>query len=105
MLVKAIEYFGFTEPLTRKLGVSPDEIKEIILQENDAEILEIEYHKKKLVITALNSNTLFKDAALKLGISQRGLYRMIRAYGLEKRKNPEGFEYVETETKIKRKVA
>ena len=48
----------------------------------DQEILNIEYHKKRLVLKALNLVSTMPYAASKLGISLRTLYRIMDDYNI-----------------------
>lgn len=52
------------------------------------EILNLEYHYKRLALIACNKTEHLKDAAYLLGISERTLFRWMRLYGIKKdRKN------------------
>lgn len=59
----------------------------------ETEILNIEYHKRRLVIKALNKLPTKVRAYKELGITEKQLYRMIKTY--EIRKNEKGAYYSE----------
>ena len=46
----------------------------------EEEILNIEHHKKRLIIKALNKCRCVMHAADRLGVSYKGLYKMMRRY-------------------------
>lgn len=48
------------------------------------EILNIEYHRKELIIKALNRKPNYKEAAVALGVSKRTLQRDIVNYNIQK---------------------
>jgi predicted DNA-binding transcriptional regulator YafY len=50
------------------------------------EILNIEYHRKDLIIKALNRKRTHKEAATALGVSVRTLMRDKRTYNIQKLK-------------------
>ncbi len=47
-----------------------------------AEILNIDYHVRRLVLKALNTSSTVQHAANRLGVSGRTLYRYIDRYGI-----------------------
>jgi transposase len=51
------------------------------------EVLNIDYHKARLIIKSLNKSNNFKDAAKLCGIHKRTLYNWIRIYEIKKIKN------------------
>ncbi len=63
------------------------------------EILNIEYHKRRLLLKALNKAEIIKDAAKLLGINQRRLYMWKKDFNIEY--NKERREYFIKESKIK----
>jgi DNA-binding NtrC family response regulator len=48
------------------------------------EILNIDYHRRRLVLKALNTLPTKSRARKELGISERQLYRYIQEYGIKK---------------------
>ncbi len=50
----------------------------------DNEVLNLEYHKKRLILKALNQVGRIKYAAPKLGISERNLHRLKEQYDLKR---------------------
>jgi hypothetical protein len=48
------------------------------------EILNIEYHTKRLVVKALNTCGTHEAAAARLGICTRTVFRLKRIYGIKK---------------------
>ena len=46
------------------------------------EILNIEYHTRRLILKALNSSRTHVEAANKLGITDRTLYKMKKEYNI-----------------------
>jgi transcriptional regulator with PAS, ATPase and Fis domain len=48
------------------------------------EILNIDYHTKRLIVKALNKSATHEKAAKALGISERNLFRLKKQYNIEK---------------------
>lgn len=44
------------------------------------EVLNIHYHKQRLLVAALNKADKIKDAAKLLGISEKGIYNLIKQH-------------------------
>lgn len=49
---------------------------------NQPEILNIDYHRKRLILKALNRTATMPEAATMLGISERQLYNLKRDYNI-----------------------
>lgn len=52
-----------------------------------SEILNIEYHKVRLVVTALSISDTMDVAADKCGLSKKSIYNYIKKYNIEKKGN------------------
>lgn len=50
----------------------------------EQEILNIEYHTKRLILKALNQERTVRDAADSLGISERTLYFHMKQYNIKR---------------------
>lgn len=49
-----------------------------------SEILNIDYHTKRLIVKALNQTLSHEKAAKALGISERNLFRLRKQYNIQK---------------------
>ena len=56
------------------------------------EILNMDYNKKMLIIKTLNSSRTNKLACVRLGISEKVLYRYKRQYNIKYNKNTQNYE-------------
>ncbi len=56
---------------------------QIISLKNNQENLNIEYHKKRLILKSLNKHKKVKDAAKHLGISTRNLWLQRENYNIK----------------------
>lgn len=68
-------------------------INKIMAAETGPEILNIEYHKKRLILKALNRERLHSDSARALGIHPISMHRYIRRFGIKVSKT--GKYYIE----------
>ncbi len=67
----------------------------------EQEILNIEYHKKRLVLKALNLVSSMPYAASKLGISVRNLYRLMDDYNIVyEKKDGKRKYFIKEKTKV-----